>query len=325
MNCFSCVVQRGSASGEKTMMTKAKRILGFVGVCALLMGGSTGCIKSMLLNGQIESTRKASPAIDTLGDYEVARGTIYGSVGTLEGLHRLAPSNPNGLFLLTKSWSGIGTGFIEDDWEVAVDAGREDEAEAHRTRARGAYTRAVFYGLELLKQKADGFEAARRNATTMRAWLKKFDKDDVPDLFWTGFAWLSRVNVSKDFPELVSELDVGVAMLERVVELDETYNFGLAHVALGSYHARSPMAEMDQARAHFEKALKINGGKALLTKFHYARTYHCFKNDKQSYVSMMKQVIDAGDPLPEQRLQNTMAQRRAKRYLKESRMGECGF
>jgi hypothetical protein len=36
-------------------------------------------------------------------------------------------------------------------------------------------------------------------------------------------------------------------------------------------------------------------------------------------------VVDAPDALPEQRLQNTIAKRRARRYLGKSRMAACGF
>ena len=44
-----------------------------LGLAAALSLGSTGCIKAMLVNGQIEGTRKASAAFDTIGDYELAR------------------------------------------------------------------------------------------------------------------------------------------------------------------------------------------------------------------------------------------------------------
>jgi tetratricopeptide (TPR) repeat protein len=299
--------------------------IGMTLLCGLTALGSTGCIKQMLLDGQLESTRKASPAINTLGDFEVARGSAFGSLGTLEGLHRLAPENADGLFLLTKAWAGAGFSFIEDDWEEAEDAGKEDLAEYHRTRARGAYTRAVHYGIELLEQKAQGFERARRNNDTMKAWLANFGEDDIESLFWTGYAWIARVNVSKDIPEMVGDLFVGVAMVERVAELDETYSHGLPHVVLGAYHARMPMAELDEAQKHFERALQINQGKLLVTKFQYARTYYCWKNDKENYEKLMREVIDAGDPLPSERLPNVISQRRAKRYLSAERMDKCGF
>jgi tetratricopeptide (TPR) repeat protein len=299
--------------------------LGMTALCAMVALGSTGCIKSMLINGQLQSTRKASPAINTLGDFEVARGSAFASLGTLEGLHRLAPENADGLFLLTKAWTGASAGFIEDEWELAEDAEDDELADYHRTRARAGYTRAVHYGIELLEQTADGFERARRNHDTMTAWLANFDEEDVPSLFWTGYAWIARVNVSKDIPALISDLFVGVAMIERVVELDETYANGLAHVVLGAYHARTPMAELDEAQQHFERALQINQGKLLMTKFQYARTYYCWKNDQENYEKLMHEVIDGGDPLPAERLTNTIAQRKAKRYLGELRMENCGF
>jgi tetratricopeptide (TPR) repeat protein len=287
--------------------------------------GSSGCIKKMLLDGQIESTRKASPAINTLGDFEVARAAAFSSLGTLEGMHRLAPDNPDGLFLLTKAWAGAGFSFIEDDFEAAEDAGNEELAEYHRTRARAAYTRAIFYGLELLAQKSDGFEQARRNVDTMKKWMATFDESDVESLFWTGYAWIARVNVSKDIPDMVADLFIGVEMIERVAQLDETYMHGLPHVVLGAYHARTPMAELEEAKQHFERALQINHGNLLVTKFQYARTYHCYKNDKASYERLLREVVDARDPLPSERLSNTIAQRRAKRYLSAKREEACGF
>ena len=56
-----------------------------------------------------------------------------------------------------------------------------------------------------------------------------------------------------------------------------------------------------------------------------AKTYYCMKSDKASYESTLREVIEAPDLLPEQRLQNTIAKRRARRYLTKSRMASCGF
>jgi hypothetical protein len=44
-----------------------------------------------------------------------------------------------------------------------------------------------------------------------------------------------------------------------------------------------------------------------------------------NYEATLKEVVDAPDALPEQRLQNTIAKRRARRYLGKSRMANCGF
>src|SRR4051812_29136216 len=89
---------------------------------ALLALGGTGCIKEVLLNGQIEGTRKGSAAIDTLSDYEVANGIAFAGLGQFEGFHYLAPDNEDALFLLTKGWTGATFAFIEDQMEQAEDA-----------------------------------------------------------------------------------------------------------------------------------------------------------------------------------------------------------
>jgi hypothetical protein len=298
-----------------------------VGAVALMLSlGTTGCVKKMLVNGQIKSTRDASAAIDTLQDYEVARGIAFGGLGQLEGMHKLAPDNEDGLYMLMKAWSGAGAGFIEDDWEAADDAGDEALAEYHRTRARAAYDRAIHYGVELLEKTAEGFEKAKRNEETIKGYLANFtDKEDAPTLLWLGQAWLSRVNVSKDMPEYIGELFVGEALVRRSVELDETAAYALGHVILGAFHARTASAELDDSYKHFQRAVELTGGKALMAKFQLARTYFCMKADKASYEKTLNEVVDAGDTLPEQRLQNTIAKRRARRYLGKARESNCGF
>jgi hypothetical protein len=190
-----------------------------------------------------------------------------------------------------------------------------------------AYSRAVYYGTKLLEMRHPGFEAAKKNEDTMKAWLANFTdaEHDAEELFWTGQAWMSRVNLLKDDPIVVGELYVGMLMVRRAVELDDDINYGSGHVVLGAYHARSAMAELDQAKKHFDRAIAITDGKALLAKLNYATKYYCTKVDKASYVKLLEEVLAAGDVLPEQRLPNTIAKRRARRYLSPERMEQCGF
>ena len=302
-------------------------------VLALALGlASSGCIKKMLVDGQIESTRKASAAVDTMSDYEAANAIAFAGLGQFEGMHYLAPENENALFLLTKGWTGATFGFIEDQMEQAEDAeGTESPLyKYHQARARAGYDRAIFYGLELLEMRNEGFKDSRKNDETIKAWLANFTTpEDAPNLFWTGYAWMAKVNVrdtsSEEASAAVGDLFIGVAMVERAVELDEGYNYGTAHIALGSYHARTAMAELDEAKKHFDKAIALSGGKVLMAKFQLAAKYYCMKGDKEGYVKTLNEVVSAGDVLPEQRLSNTIAKRRARRYLGATRMKNCGF
>ena len=307
---------------------KNKRLARFALIGALGLG-SSGCIKQMLLDGQIASTRKASAAVDTLGDYEVANAAAFAGLAQFEGMHYLAPENEDGLFMLVKGWAGVGFAFIEDQMEQAEDAEGTDSPLYlyHRARARAAYERGIHYGIELLEMKNEGFEAAKKNDATMKTWLAEFNdpEADVPVLFWTGQAWLAKTNILKEDPAIVSELFIGVAMVERALQLDESYLFGSGHVVLGAYHARSGMAELDESKRHFDKAIQMSQGKALMAKFQFATKYYCTKSDKQNYEKLLNEVIDAGDVFPEQRLTNTIAKRRAQRYLSKERQKNCGF
>ena len=76
-----------------------------LGLAALFALSQTGCIKEMILNGQIEATRKAADAIDTLNDYEAAGPIAWNGIAQFEGMHFLAPDNEDALFMLVKGWT----------------------------------------------------------------------------------------------------------------------------------------------------------------------------------------------------------------------------
>ncbi|MCA9591993.1 MAG: hypothetical protein KC776_01745 [Myxococcales bacterium] len=289
---------------------------------------TSGCIKKALLDGQIKGTRQGSAAVNTLHDYEIARSIAQAGIGQLEGMHKLAPDNTDALFMLTRAWAGVSYGFTEDDYERAYEAGDDVMAQYHLMRARAGYQRAIHYGLELLAHHADGFDKAKRNQETMRKWLVDnfTDEEQAEDLLWVGYAWVGHVAASTEIPAVVGELYVGIEMIKRSVELNDTLENGMGHTILGAYHARTAMAELPQSKEEFDKAIAINGGKFLPTKLNLAIRYYCFKGDKQNYVKTLNDILAAGDLMPEARLQNVIAKRRARRYLGNKIWQEaCGF
>jgi hypothetical protein len=294
--------------------------------------GSGGCIRQAMLDGELQGARDASGALDTIDDYELARIAATGSLAQLEGMHLLAPHNANGLFLLTKAWAGIGYAFIEDDMEAAEDQGDEALADHHRKRARSVYDRAVGYALQLLAQRAPGFDQAKKSARTFDRWLKDHftTKDDASNLFWTAYPWLERIDVMKgddqEGPPLIAELYVGVAMLEHAVALDPTVEQYAGMLALGAYHARTGFAEMDQAKAMLDTVTARTDGKPLIVPLTYATRYACVRGDRALYKKLLDQVLTAQDPDPRHGLQNAIAKRRAARWLGKKRArNECGF
>ncbi len=295
-----------------------------------LAASTTGCLSSIILNGTIKSTRKASVAFNSIGDYDLAKRAASTGLVQFEGFHVLAPDNEDALFLLLRSWMSYGYAFAEDDYEAARDADDDDLSDYHKGRALMAYNRAIKYGTILLNNEAEGFDTARKNASTVKTWLdQNFDeKEDAELIFWMGYAWLARVNIAKDEPAYVAELFVGVAFLEKSLQLDPTFqNYG-ATAALAAYHSRSPLAELDQGKDMFEKSIAGTDRKSLLNLAAYATRYACTKGDKALYEKLLKEVVEKDDSGPEfdgVRLSNAVAKHRAHRALGRKRMMDCGF
>jgi len=293
---------------------------------AALAIAPSGCLNAILTDGQISATRKAAVAVNTIADYELQRSATEAGIAQFEGMHLLRPGNEDALFLLTQAWGGYAYAFPQDEYEEALDANQDELATYQKKRARLAYDRAVFFGLELLSHRADGFEAARRNADTLQPWLNDHftTPDDAANLFWTSYAWLSRVDLYKDDTAMVADLFVGVAMMERSVALDPTLEHWSGTIVLGAYHAR-PAGEIDESKKLFELALAKTARKNLQVQLNYATSYACIKGDRGLYESLLHEVLAATDPDPEQRLVNMLAKRRARRALGRQHMLDCGF
>ena len=70
--------------------------------------------------------------------------------------------------------------------------------------------------------------------------LSVFSKQDVPHLFWAGYNWGNLVNLSKDDPETVADVSKAEALMRKVVDLDENYFYGGAHLFLGVFYGSRP-------------------------------------------------------------------------------------
>jgi hypothetical protein len=293
-----------------------------VALLAVLVAGCS--LDRVLLDGQLAATRKASSSFDTLNDLEIAKIGAGSSVVQLEGMYVLASDSQDAMFLLLNGYTGYSSAFIEDEWEQAYDRGDDDAEAAQAERAKVAYDRAIMYGTKLMEQRHPGFVAAQKNRDTIKAYLAPLGKEDAENLLWLGVAWMSRGGVAAERAEIVAELFVGEALLERANELDDKLAYGLGLAALGAYHARSPDAELKVAKDLFDRAEAVSQRRALTPILLEAQNLACVTHDEKRYRALLNEVLSAPD-FPEQRLENMIAKRRAARYLTAPRLKRCGF
>ena len=110
-------------------------------------------------------------------------------------------------------------------------------------------------------------------------------------------------------------------LLERVIELDETYEGGGPHLYMGGLETVLPASmggRPEKGRDHFERALVLSDGEFLMTRVIYAEQYARLVFDKALHDRLLNEVL-AADPVVEgMTLTNRIAQERARELLADS-------
>jgi len=289
--------------------------------CAL----AAGCdMTTLTAHSSASLFRRASLAFDEQFDYELARQAGPAFLLQFEGVLRVVPDDQDVLFSACKAWSSYAFAFVEDDMLAAEARGALEEAERQRARARRMYARARELGLRLLEQRAPGVRVATRAGPERLArFLQRelVDAADAPALFWTGYAWGVEIDISREDPALVADLELARALVERSVTLDESYQQAAGHTFLGYDDAiLSPAlgGNPEGGRQHFERALALTDRKALLVQLNYARSYAAQTQRRDLFVALLHEVVSAPDRDPDStRLANQVARRRAERLLSQ--------
>lgn len=299
-------------------------------VCTTGLGGLTACdLGKVTVNTTSKVLWRAQPALEQESDYELAAQAIPGTLKTIEGFWYVDKSNPRLLTLLAKGYCQYGTGFVEDEWEIASLDKRLDRADQLSQRATKMFVRCTNYALRLLGSKwqhsNDPAKGIFADFETVRKLVASVGKDKRDALMWAAIGLASTINQNKDNVAVVTQLPTAKMMLERVVKLDDEHDYkhktrrALAHIALGMlYTAQAPALGGDPERGakHFKRAMEITENKYLLAKVLYARRYAVMMQDRKLFRDTLINVLQTPPSIwPDERLANEIAHRRARRYL----------
>jgi predicted anti-sigma-YlaC factor YlaD len=190
-------------------------------------------------------------------------------------------------------------------------------AEEMRGRARRLYLRARNYGLRGLEVRHKGFEKTLR-ADPKQA-VRMATVKDVPRLYWTALSWAGAISLSKDNPDLIAEMPMVEAMMDRALVLNEAFDFGAIHAFLITYEMSRPGGTGDSAarsRQHFERALALTKRMQAGPIVSYAEAVCVQQQDQKQFETLLHQALAINpDAKPEWRLANLIMQRRAKWLL----------
>lgn len=271
-------------------------------VVLALQGWACGVVQNVAVNSTTGILTYGMQALFEEPDLTLAEQAIPGNLKLVESLYRAKDSDDDQLgTMLAQGYTGYALAFVED---------------TDPERAKALYTRARDYGLKVLRKNKKFDAAFDQDAETFKAGVNTFSKDDVPTIFWTANAWGSLVNLGMNDPEIVGDLSKVNALMDFVIRTDENFYYGSAHLYFGTILATIPRVlggKPDQAKEHFEKCFKIGQNKMLLPYVFMAKSYAVQVQDRELFLSLLKTVDDAPiDILPEQRLVNAVAKRKAK-------------
>lgn len=224
----------------------------------------------------------------------------------LDSMVAASPKDQKLLLHATKAFGGYAT---------ALDACGKPE------RAATVSIKAKLYGMSLLWDCDPLKSTCTVSLSELERTLADLDRTDVEQLFWAGNGWATWVRYQAGSPESLMQLPQLEQIMLRVLELDETYYHGGAHIFLGTYYGSKPPllgGKPELSRRHFEQALTISNRQFLPTLVLYARTYARMAFDRELFVSLLQEVLDF--PLaskPASGLANQVAKQNASRMLEE--------
>ncbi len=235
---------------------------------------------------------------------------------TIEGLLAESPHHKGLLLAATSGFTQYAYAFVQEEADFAEDNDLARATEL-RQRAKRLYQRALNYGLRGLDVAHPGFlQAVRSNPD---AALAPFRKADVPLLYWTAAAWGAAISLDKTDTELAADLPLVEELMHRARELDEGFGLGAIYDFYIAYDGGMPASaggSVDRARESMARALYFAGGHRAAPLVSFAETVDVGIQDRAEFEKLLNQALAVDvNALPDQRLANLIAQRRARWLL----------
>jgi predicted anti-sigma-YlaC factor YlaD len=249
-------------------------------------------------------------------DPELVKAAVPFGLKLTEGLLNENPRHEGLLLAAASGFAQYSYAFVQED---ADEMENKDlaAAEEMRGRARRLYLRARNYGLRGLEARQKGFEKALRADPKEAA--RAATVKEVPLLYWTALSWAGAVSLSKDKPDLIAEMPIVEALMDRALALDEAFGDGAIHTYLITYEMSRPGGTGDPAarsRQHFERALALSQGRQAGPMVSFAEAVCVQKQDLKQFEALLQRALTINpDVKPEWRLANLVMQRRAKWLL----------
>jgi TRAP transporter T-component len=273
------------------------QIPGIVLTAALLSACSVG---QMVVRGSQTILDSGVDSMNRETDLELARAAMPANLKLIEGMLLEDPQNGELLLYAAQGFYGYSYGFIE----------LEDSE-----RAQQLYRRCYNYALTALELDGLGLDPETASVDELEAATAKLGKSAVPALFWSASCLAKWIDLNRDDVTSIANLASAATLMGRVLELDDSYYYGGAHLFFGVYYGgRAPMfgGDFRLAEEHFRRAGEINQGKLLLVDLLQAEYLYRQQLNQTAFHDKLLYILGAPQGLyPEMALVNGISKQRA--------------
>ena len=273
----------------------------FSSCCLAILLAFSGCIQQIAISTVGGIVDDGFDALTEEQDLEFAAQALPSNLKLLEVMLKSDPDNERLLRLLAEGYNSYALGFVED---------------TDPERAKLFYQRATDFALRLVRQDAALARAFDGSADDLKTELARRGKSDVPGIFWAAFGMGSYLNLALTNTDAIAMLPKVDVMMKFVAAVDSSFYYAGADLFLGTLYGSRPKmlgGDADLSRQHFERALRINEGKVLLTHIYYARSYAVQTLNESLFDELVATVDKTSlEVLPKFRLGNAIAKKKAK-------------
>ena len=286
-------------------------------LAALVMMFATGCsIKRMAVNKMGNALASGGSTFQRDDDPDLVGDALPFGLKFMESLLAESPRHKGLLLAVASGFTQYAYVYVQQKADEAEPVNLAQATEL-RLRARRLYLRARGYALRGLALKYSGIEQSLRQDPA--AAVRPMKKEDVPLMYWTAASWGAAISLSKNNPDLVADQPIVEALIDRALQLDESWNQGSIHGFLIGYESSrigGQEGAAKRARSHFDRAMELSKGELASPLVSLAEAVPLPAQDKKEFVAVLNRAL-AIDPgaRADATLENMVMQRRARWLL----------
>ena len=270
----------------------------------ILLPVLTGCI-SLVSSSTGRMANNITQAMLNQDDLETVKAGAPAYLLMIDGLIEGSPDDASLLLAGSKLYSSYATTFVTD----------EDRSKRLAAKSLGYAKRAMCKNNSALCKAVDG------RLDDLEIVLAKTNLNDQNILYGYAVAWAGWIQTNISDWNAIAAIPKLVALLNRSIELNESFDAGGAHLYLGVLTTLLPPSaggKPEVGRKHFEDAQTLSDGNNLMVNVLFAKHYARLVFNQELHDQLLKQVLSADIKKPGLTLVNTLAKARAKELLAES-------